>query len=249
MSLDDRVKYAEMKARHQKKLRPWYLKWWGVIILVIIGLFLVALVSGSVYIYKEVKNIKNGTDLNYLKDQHQAYVDLINGPGGYTIGTSSPKISVVEFSDFGCPYCKESAPEIRQLLEDYKDSVQLTIRDYPIHDTSIDLAIAARCAGEQGKYWDAYDSLFLNQDNLTATSTITADLLSWADFLQLDTAKFGTCLSDRRYLSLIKRDYDDGNSLQIQGTPTWFVNNYPITGAYSADKFKELFDGILQQIN
>ncbi|MEI6529550.1 MAG: DsbA family protein [Candidatus Falkowbacteria bacterium] len=248
MSLEDRVKFAEMKARHEKKLRPWYKKWWGVFIILIIGLILIALVSSGFYIYNEIKRINEEDAQNYIKDQHQAYLDLISGPGGYTIGTLTPKITVVEFTDFACPYCKQSAPEIRKLMEEYKDTVKLVIRDYPIHDNSIDLAIAARCAGEQGKYWEAYDSLFTNQDNLIGTSTIQNDILSWGEFLKLDSARFKTCITDKRYIDLVKRDYDDGNKLKIQGTPTWFVNNYPITGYYSAERFKELFDGILQQI-
>ncbi len=247
MSLEDRVKYAEMKARHQKKLLPWYKKWWGIFILVIIGLILIALVSSGLYVYNEIKRIKSSSSQDYLKQQRQAYLDLIKGPGGYNIGTSSPKIDIVEFTDFACPYCRESAAEIRELIETYKDAAKLTVRDYPIHDNSIDLAIAARCAGEQGRYWDAYDSLFINQDNLSATSTIQADLESWANYLGLDAARFHTCLSEKRYIDLVKRDYDDGNKLQIQGTPTWFVNNVPITGYYPKEKFKELFDGILQQ--
>jgi len=247
MSLEDRLKYAEMKARHQKKLLPWYKKWWGIFILVIIGLILIGLISSGFYIYSEINRIKSSASQDYLKNQRQAYLDLITGPGGYTIGSQNPKINIVEFTDFACPYCRESAAEIRELMEEYKNTAKLTIRDYPIHDNSIDLAIAARCAGEQSKYWDAYDSLFINQDNLTGTSTIQVDLESWADYLGLDTTKFKACLTEKRYIDLVKRDYDDGNKLQIQGTPTWFVNNVPITGYYSKEKFKELFDGILQQ--
>lgn len=247
MSLEDRIKYAEMKARHQKKLLPWYKKWWGVFILIAVGLILVALISAGFYVYNEVQRIKSSSSQDYLKTQRQNYLNLIKGPGGYSIGSQNPKIDIVEFADFACPYCRESAAEIRQLIDEYQATAKLTVRDYPIHDNSIDLAIAARCAGEQGKYWDAYDSLFINQDNFSATSSVQADILSWADYLGLEATKFKTCLSERRYVDLIKRDYEDGNKLQIQGTPTWFVNNVAITGYYSKEKFKELFDGILQQ--
>ncbi len=248
MSLEDRFKYAEMKARHEKSLRPWYRRWWGIFAIIISGLILVILVGSGFYVYNVYKEIQSGKSIDYSKNKQQAYLDLIKGPGGYSIGAQNPKITIIEFTDFACPYCRESAPEIRELMEEYKDSAKLIIRDYPIHENSINLALAARCAGEQGKYWDAYDSLFINQDNLTGTSTIQTDIFSWADFLKLDAVKFQTCFNDRRYIDLIKRDYTDGNSLQINGTPTWFVNNYPITGAYPADKFRELFDGILQQI-
>jgi len=248
MGLNDRIKYAEMKARHQKLLLPWFKKWWGIVILVLIGLFLVGLITSGIYIWNEVKRIQSEEANNYLKTQREDYLKLIAGSGGYSLGAVNPKITIIEFSDFGCPFCKESAPVIRKLMEKYKDTVKLVIRDYPIHDNSIDLAIAAHCAGAQGKYWEAYDSLFAEQDNLKDTGdALKANLLAWAEILKLDTTKFEACFNNRTDIDLIKKDYDDGNELKIQGTPTWFVNNYPITGAYTADKFEELFTGILKQ--
>jgi len=247
MSLEDRVKYAEMKARHQKHFLPWYKKWWGILIIIFGSLILIGIVSSAFYVWNQVKIIQTDQANSYLKDQRKQYEDLINGSGGYSIGSLNPKITVIEFTDFACPYCKESAPEIRKLMTQYKDSVRLIVRDYPIHDTSIDLAIAARCAGEQGKYWEAYDSLFANQDNLKSTSTIKTDVVSWAGSLKLDSAKFSACFDAGNNIDLIKKDYEDGNKLQIQGTPTWFVNYYPITGYYSEEKFKELFDGLIQK--
>lgn len=248
MSLNDRVKYAEMKARHSKLFLPWYKKWWGVILLILIGLILIAATASAIYIIKEVKRIQAEESSNALKNQRQAYLNLINGTNPYATGAIDPKITIVEFTDFACPFCKQSAEEIRNLTEQYKQTVRLVIRDYPIHDTSINLALAARCAGEQGKYWEAYDSLFLNQDNLKDATTIKTDIISWAKSLNiLDMVKFETCFNNRVYVSAIKQDYENGESLKIQGTPTWFVNNYPITGYYSAEKFQELFDGILQQ--
>jgi protein-disulfide isomerase len=250
MGLDDRIKYAAMKARHPKLFLPWYKKWWGILILIVSGLIFVGLIASGIYVYNEVKRLQVEQADNALKDQRQAYLNLISGPGnGYSTGSLNPKITIIEFTDFACPFCKESAPVIRKLLTDYKDSVKLVVRDYPIHDNSIDLALAARCAGDQGKYWEAYDSLFANQDNLTDTGDVLkTNLLAWAGILKLDQTKFETCFNNRTYVDVIKKDYDDGNELKIQGTPTWFVNNYAITGYYAEDKFKELFDGILQQI-
>lgn len=249
MSLNERVKYAEMKARHQKLFLPWYKKWWGVIILILIGLILIAATASAIYIVKEVKRLRSEEASNALKTQRQTYLDMVNGANAYATGAIDPKITIVEFTDFACPFCKQSSEEIRNLVEQYKQTVRLVVRDYPIHDTSINLALAARCAGEQGKYWEAYDSLFLNQDNLKDATTIKTDVISWAESLNsLDMEKFKTCFDGRGYVSAIKKDYEDGESLKIQGTPTWFVNNYPITGYYSADKFQELFNGILQQL-
>lgn len=248
MSLNERLEYIKMKARHEKKLRPWYKKWWGVLVIVFLTIIFLSLILLTVYTFDEIKKIRSGETGLSPEKTYQEYVKLVNGPGGYAIGASNPKITVIEFTDFACPFCKQSAPEIRKLVEEYKDNVRLIIRDYPIHDTSINLALAARCAGEQNKYWEAYDSLFVNQDNLINLETIESDLLSWAEFVGLDIERFKNCFSNRRYVDAIKRDYDDANSLEIKGTPTWFVNNYPLTGYYTESSFRELFDGLLMQL-
>ena len=250
MNLDDRIKYVEMKARHSQLFVPWYKKWWGIILLLILSLVLAAIIASTIYVIKEVKRIQAGESLNALENQGQIYLNLINGGSPYATGSPDPKITIVEFNDFTCPFCKQASEEMRKLTEEYKQTVRYVVRDYPIHDTSIDLSLAARCAGEQGQYWEAFDSLFLNQDYLKEPTTIKADIISWANSLNvLDMAKFEACFNNRTYISEIKKDYDDGQALQIQGTPTWFVNNYPLTGYYPTEKFRELFDGILQQLS
>lgn len=248
MGLNERLKYAEMKARHQKLFLPWYKKWWGILIISILTLILISLIYFGVSVINEMQRIKDEKATVVLKEQRQAYLDLISGNGGYSIGSTNPKITVIEFTDFACPFCKQAAPEIRKLMEDYKNDVKLIIRDYPIHDNSIDLALAARCAGEQGKFWEAYDSLFAEQADLKDTGdTLKGNLMAWAEILKLDTTKFGACLTDRRYVESIRKDYEDGNKLQIKGTPTWFINNHPLVGTYPEAKFRELFDGILKE--
>lgn len=249
MNLNERVKYAEMKARHKKIFLPWYKKLWGKLLIIALLGLLVLFTYSVIYVYKEVKRIQSEESGSYLEKQREAYLKLINGSGGYAIGSPNPKITLIEFTDFACPYCRQSALEIRQLLADYRDSVRLVIRDFPIHENSIDLALAMRCAGEQGKYWEAYDLTFEKQELLQETGEqLKAELMAWAEVLRLDLTRFENCFDERRYISLIRRDYEDGMALQIQGTPTWFVNNYPITGHYPADKFRELFNGILEEL-
>ncbi len=249
MGLSERLKYAEMKARHQKLFLPWFKKWWGILIILVLSLILIASILFGIAVYKEIKRIQEEKSTQALKDQRQTYLNLISGPGGYSTGSIKPIITIIEFTDFACPFCKQAAPEIRKLVEEYKTDVKLIVRDYPIHDNSIDLSLAARCAGEQGKYWEAYDSLFAEQADLKDTGDVLkANLLAWAEIIQLDVAKFETCFSERKYVDLIRRDYEDGNKLQIQGTPTWFINNHPLVGAYSEAKFRELFDGIIKEI-
>lgn len=247
MSLDERLKYAEMKARHKGKTIPWYKKLWGKILIIFLFFLAMMIILSTIYVFKEVKRIQREGFSTQNEEMRQAYLDAVSGPSGYSLGSNNPKISIIQFSDFSCPYCRQAALEIIPLVNEYQDSVKLTIRDFPVHENSIDLALAVRCAGEQGKYWDAYALTFSQQDILLDTGAqLKADLLAWAEILGLNIGQFETCFDERRYITSIKRDYDDGILLEIEGAPTWFINNYPLTGYYSADKFREMFDNILK---
>lgn len=248
MSLNDRLKYVEMKTRHQTKFLPWYKKLWGKILLVFLLFLFVFITLSAIYIIKEVKRIRTGGGEINTEELRQTFIDLINGPGGYSLGATNPKITIVEFTDFACPYCRQSALEIIPLIKEYPDTIKLVIRDFPIHENSIDLAIAMRCAGEQNRYWEAYELTFTQQELLQDTGELLkVNLLAWAEVLGLDLIQFETCFDERRYVSSVRRDYEDGLLLEIQGTPTWYINNYPLTGHYSADKFRDLFNGLLEE--
>lgn len=248
MSLEEREKYAAMKARHKKILLPWYKKWWGVIILILAGLFLIVLTISSLYVVNMAKTIIAEQNQGVTEQDYKTYARNIKGDGtNFFIGTSTPQVTIVEFGDFACPFSKESYLAINQLIADYPDKIRVVWRDYLRNEASIDLAIAARCAGAQGKFWQMHDQLFAYQDNLTTEDETRLNrLVALAVSLGLNDTAFATCLTDRADLDKIKKDYDDGNSLAIVGTPTWFINNYPISGALTIDKFRELLSGIIK---
>ncbi len=248
MSLEERVKYAAMKARHQKKLLPWYKKWWGVLLLILAGLFLVLLTISSLYVVSRAKEIITAQNQGVTEQDYKNYAQMIKGDGtNFSIGTSTPQATIVEFGDFACPYSKQSYLAVKQVIADYPGKVRVVWRDYLRNQDSIDLAVAARCAGAQGKFWEMHDKLFEDQDNLTTAGEARLNrLVALAVSLGLNDTTFATCLSNRDDLAKIKKDYEDGNNLAIIGTPTWFVNNYPISGALTLDKFKELLSGIIK---
>ena len=155
MSLKERVEYAAMKARHENKLRPWYKKWWGIILIVIGTIILIFVIASGIYIVKQIQNINNGTSEQYLAESRQAYLKAINGAADNIYGNQNATITIVEFSDFACPYCQQSYAGLKSIREKYGDKVKIIYRDYPLHDNSIFLALSARCAGEQGRYQPA----------------------------------------------------------------------------------------------
>jgi protein-disulfide isomerase len=248
MNLSERVKYAQMKARHSKLLLPWYKKWWGVLGIIIVFLFIIDVI---VIYYQEVQKIKNPNPLEVqktLEEQRVIRKNAINGPGdNFYFGTTTPQVTIIEFSDFACPYCKDSAAGLRKVTKEFKDQVKLIYRDYPLHKNSLDLALAARCAGEQNKFWEMYDILFANQDRLNgATNVINTDLKSIALDLKLNTEQFNSCLDSQKYLAKIKNDFDDAEILSIKGTPSWYVNSYELTGYMSEEKIRELISGLVK---
>ena len=248
MSLNERLEYARMKARHSHLLLPWYKKWWGILI---IALIFFAILDVSVTYFQELYKIKNPAPIDVqktLEEQRAIRLKALQGPGdNFSYGTSSPQVTIIEFADFACPYCRDSYAGMRKVMQEYKDKIKIIYRDYPLHTNSLDLALAARCAGEQNKFWEMHDVLFANQDRLNSgTNVIKEDLNSIATELKLNTAQFSSCLDSQKYLSKIKIDFDDAQTLEIKGTPTWFVNGYELTGYMSEDKFRELISGLIK---
>jgi protein-disulfide isomerase len=249
MSLNERLEYVAMKARHGNLLKPWYRKWWGVLVLIILGLVLAGFLAAGIYVVNKIQEIRSGNLELSQEKQWENYLAAIYGDKtNYYLGQASSSVTIVEFSDFACPYCQKSAEPVRQMAEKYQNKIKIIYRDFPIHENSIDLALAARCAGEQNKFWEMHDVLFANQDKLTATSSpeLKIPLLNLASDINLGITQFTACFDERRYISQIKKDYEDGTALNLAGTPTWYVNNYALTGSLSADKLEELITGLVK---
>ncbi len=163
----------------------------------------------------------------------------VKSAGHPEIGGKSAPVTIVEFSDFQCPFCGRVEPTLKQVREKYGDKVRLVYLDFPlgIHDHAIDAASAAHCAGEQGKFWQFHDAMFADQSKL-ASSDLKAD----AKKLGLDTAKFNDCLDKGKYKSAIEADLAQGRELGVDGTPAFFINGRPLTGAQPLEKFQSTID-------
>jgi len=223
-----------------KKL--WYKKWWGGLFIIFLVLALILAVALGFYIKRIAKNMNN-SEFNYYQLAQNPLTDeekrLVEGTGkNYWIGAANPKITIVEFSDFACPYCAKSFSKIREISVKYKDSVKVIFRDYPINaEYSDSLALAARCAGEQGLFWVAHDKLFLNQG--VATDEEIKNLIKQ---IGLDNERFDKCFSDQTPIASIKKDLSAGNQLGITGTPTWFINGNLIKGDIPYKIFMEMIE-------
>ncbi|MBL7662125.1 thioredoxin domain-containing protein [bacterium] len=157
-------------------------------------------------------------------------------------GNPNAKITIVEFSDFQCPYCSRGASTMEQLLKDYPNDVKVAFKNLPLefHDQAKPAAKAALAAKEQGKFWEMHDVLFQNQRELGKTA--------WEDLAKkvagLDAAKFAADLkaNDKKYDEMILADMKLAESLGVEGTPGFFVNGVQVRGARDANYFKGIIE-------
>jgi len=161
-----------------------------------------------------------------------------------TRGPAAAPVSLVEFSDFECPYCAETAPVVQQLLAAYPTQVRFAFKHYPLpmHKESPLAHEAALAAGEQGKFWEMHDLLFAGQDKLTRD-----DLVAKAKQLNLDMARFTADLDSHRFKPLVDADRQEGSRLGVDGTPFFFINGHAISGGVGLADFKKLIEAALKE--
>jgi protein-disulfide isomerase len=161
-------------------------------------------------------------------------------PGAPSTGPAGARVTVVEFTDYQCPFCHRAQTVVDQLLQQYSGKIRFVHLDFPLdgHAQALPAARAARCAGEQGKFWEYH------RDLMTGTGTLdAADLQRRAAALHLDTASFEKCVSSGRYDQAIQSSLREGEELGVSGTPAYFVNGRMISGApRSLDTFAEPID-------
>jgi protein-disulfide isomerase len=154
-------------------------------------------------------------------------------------GPEDAPITIVQFAEFQCPYCGRAKETVDQVMEAYPGKIRMVFRDYPLsfHDRAIPAAVAANCAGVQGKYWEMYDQLMANQQSLS-----DADLARYASNAGVDIATWTTCRADPAQAAEVQADFEDGAKLGVNGTPAFFVNGILLSGAQPFSAFKEIID-------
>lgn len=159
------------------------------------------------------------------------------------LGDPDAPVTIVEFSDYQCPFCKRSWEQVLpQLKKNYIDTgkVNFVYRDYPltsIHPDAMAAAMAAECAGDQGKYFEMHDKLFENISNLK-----NADLKKYAGQVGLDTAQFNSCLDSETHKAEVEKDMADAEKFGVRGTPSFFINGWFIRGAKPYSEFEKIIE-------
>ncbi len=163
----------------------------------------------------------------------------VKSAGHPELGPAGAPVTIVEFSDFQCPFCRRAEPSLNEVRQKYGDKVRLVYLDFPLsmHPHSMDAAMGARCAADQGKFWPFHDLLFADQSKLAPD-----DLKADAKKLGLDTAKFDACLDQAKYRGEISADLAQGQALGVDGTPAFFINGRPLSGAVPLSGFASIID-------
>ena len=174
----------------------------------------VARLIGEGYERSEIEDLYN------LRYGHDTDVEVATD-GFPTRGAVMARVTIVEFSDFQCPHCGHAHPMLRQLLREFEGDVRLVFRQYPLpgHPRAVPAARAAVAAGNQDKFWEMVDLLFEHQDTLEDD-----DIDRFATELQLDLARFHADLASPETQARIDADREAGHNLDIEGTPTFFIN-------------------------
>lgn len=171
----------------------------------------------------------------------------------YSIGDPKAPITIIEYTDYQCPFCSrhfnETVPQIRA---NYVDTgvVHYVYKDFPltsIHPQAYAAAVAARCAGDQGAYPAMHDALFTNQAEWSGQSDTAPFFIKYADQLNLDTAQYATCLTSGQHDAEINADIQEGQGFGINGTPSFFLNGYFLSGAQPFATFQQAVETLLAQ--
>ncbi|MEQ1575055.1 MAG: thioredoxin domain-containing protein [Vicinamibacterales bacterium] len=186
---------------------------------------------------------KAGPAVRVMLDVPRQQIDL--SPDDPSQGRADAPVTVVEFSDFQCPFCQRVVPTLKQVREKYGDRVRIVWKDFPlvqIHPQAFKSAEAGNCAQEQGKFWEYHDRLFANQQALETTA-----LKQYAADVGLDAAKFNACLDSSKYEERVRDALGVGGRLGVGATPTTYVNGRLVSGAQPYEAFAAVIDDELER--
>jgi len=210
--------------------KPWYRRWWGLSLLILLLVLLIWLIGLNIWLYlPNLGNEDNSGPANPL-----AY-DLDDDPAW---GSIDSRITVISFQDYTCSACAEAYPVLKQVQENYSDKMFFVFRDFPIIGANSTVAaLGAECADEQGKFWEMHDKLFQNQE-LISEEYIRA----FASQLELDLTRFNQCLDNQEQQNEVLNDFNEGYAAGVRATPSFFINGRLVSGSLPYAAWEQVVD-------
>jgi protein-disulfide isomerase len=196
------------------------------------------------YLKQQSGGIRHDAFVDELKKKYPVKTTLrppiveVSTAGHPAKGPAAAPVTIVEFSDYQCPFCKRAEPTVKQVMDTYKDKIRLVFRNYPLpfHEHARPAAEAALCANAQGKFWEFHEKLF-------AAAALTDDAIKkLAADAGLDAAKFDECVKKGQFKADVDKDVAEGGGVGVNGTPAFFINGRMLSGAQPFEKFKEIID-------
>ncbi len=220
----------------EKKTKKWFSKWWGILIIVFSVLIIALIINFVGLVFRYKKAIESGeiiisnvighySEFDNKIDSSEIVVNRseIESVDDPSIGADNPIMTIVEFSDFNCPYSAIFYPTIKQFVLENNEKVKVIFRDLPLDDFKS--AMAANCAFEQGRFWEMHDQLFRRQNEL---SDMVIENI--AENMRLDMELFKDCYDTNKYKDEIQQDLVLGVKAGVEGTPTVFINGEKFAG-------------------
>lgn len=188
------------------------------------------------YVATLTKNMP--VEVYFKKPKIQVNVDVGDAP---VWGNSDAKVTIVEFSDFQCPFCSRAADTVGELKKKYGGKVKIAFRHFPLpmHAQARPAAEASMCVYDQNKdkFWKFHDLVFQNQQHLDA-----ADLDKYAKQIGVDAKKFTECVTSKKFAAFVQKEMDYGNKVGVKSTPTFFINGELVSGALPLKDFSDIID-------
>jgi protein-disulfide isomerase len=186
-------------------------------------------------------DLENRYKVEYLLEPIRVSVDTEGFPAK---GPKDAPVTIVEFSDFQCPFCSRVVPTISEIEKKYAGKVRLVFRQYPLpfHPNAPKAAEAALCANEQGKFWEMHDAMFSDQNQLAVDN-----LKATAAKLGLKADDFNKCLDSGKQAATVQADISAGSAAGVSGTPTLFINGVALSGAQPLEQFTKIIDQELKR--
>jgi len=201
---------------------------------IVVGVVIIALLIWVIVTPPDQNNNNNNNNQSRVFDDS----------GNPAIGPDNAKATVRIYSDFQCPACRVAEEPLNEIIKQYKDRVRFIWNDLPLevlHPFAKKAAIAARCAQEQDYFWDYHDELYAMQDKWAQSLEPTSAFVDFAASLSLDQTAFIACLDQDRPKSKVEHDFQEAINLNLDSTPTFFINQKKLTGAMTKESWiKEL---------
>ena len=187
-----------------------------------------------------VAKLRQDANVKFFMKEPESPKIVVATDGYPSWGNPKAPVTIVEFSDFQCPFCSRAIATIDKIKQEYgPDQVRVIFRDMPLpsHNRALPASLAAHCANEQGKFWEYHHALFENQTKLE-----DADLKTYAKQVGLDEGKFKECYDSKKHQGLIDKSKREAEAAGIQATPSFIINGTLLQGAQPFEKFKEKID-------